>query len=120
MINKYLDHLQEDNKNLNEFLVISIIFLINHVYKKYTEYKKILQYCSNVQGKEREECIITYKINSLEKAKIEINNLRSKCEHLETNIEKCNKKIDKKIIEIDKELARLKTKLKKLQGNHAN
>jgi len=114
MINRYLNYLQEDKENLNEFILLPIILLIAKTIKIYTQHKRIAQYCIGTMGVERKKCFLKYKIQALEKIVLESPNFKETCEKYSKNIPKCIKKVDAEIERIIKEIIRLKAKLAKL------
>jgi hypothetical protein len=114
MINNYLSYLHEDKQDINEFVVLPIIMLSMHIYKKHTEHKRIDQYCVSASaGPERKKCFLKFKIEAIRKTIIEINKLKPKCE-MSTNLKKCVSRIDKEIVRLTKEMSNLKTKLAKI------
>lgn len=119
MIDNYLKYLQEGNsKNLNEFIVLPIILLINKIYKEYTNYKKLAAKCTKKTGKSKKECIIKHKILVLKKAKTKVISFKTTCKKWSTNIPKCLNRVQKEVEKIEKEINKLEIKLRKLQGEN--
>jgi hypothetical protein len=114
MINAYLNYIQEEIEELNEFVVLPLIVLINYSYKKYIAHKKLAKYCVGTIGVSRKKCFLIHKIKSLEKVKNEIDSLKSKCNQISKNEPKCIKKINREIEKINRQINILKTKLSKL------
>jgi hypothetical protein len=114
MVNSYLNYLQEDNKQLNEFVVLPLIVLSTKLYKKYGDYKKISKYCSKKDKSYRKECILKYKIRALNKTIIEIKKFKIVCKKWSENIPKCISNVDKQVLSLKKDIHKLKIKLTKL------
>lgn len=114
MINRYLNYLQEDEENLNEFIMVPVVLLISKAIKLYTQHKRIAQYCIGSMGIERKKCFLKYKIEALEKVLSETNEFKETCKKYSKNVPKCIKKVDKEMIRITNEIKTLKTKLAKL------
>jgi len=114
MINRYLDYLQENTEELNEFVVLPVIILASKIYKKYMEHKKIAKHCLGKLGVDRKKCFIKYKINALRKTIIEVKKFKTTCQKWSTNIPKCISKINKEVVKLTKEINKLKTKLSRL------
>jgi len=114
MINDYLKYIQEDDKQLNEFILLPMILLSAKIYKKYAEHKKIARYCLGKMGDKRKKCFIIYKINAIKKTIIEVKKFKPTCKKWSTNIPKCISNIDKEVIKLQKEIRKLKIKLAKI------
>lgn len=114
MINNYLNNLQKDEENLNEFIVLPIILIISKSIKLYVQHKKIARYCVGTMGVERKKCFLKYKIAALEKVLSESSGFKETCKTYSKNIPKCIKKVDEEMERITKEIKILKSKLAKL------
>ena len=114
MINKYLKYLQEEDQQLNEFVVLPILLLVGKLYKKYVSYQKIALNCTTLSGVERKKCLIKYKIIGLEKTKNETLKFINTCKRWSTNVPKCINNVNKQVKKLDKEIGKQKRKLAKL------
>ena len=114
MVNIYLKFLQEDDKHLNEFIVLPVVILAAKLYKKYTEHKKIAIHCLGKTNIEKKKCFLIYKINAIEKTIIEVNKFKTTCKKWSTDIPKCITKVNKEVTKLTNEIKKLKTKLTRL------
>ncbi len=114
MIDKYLEHLHEDDEHLNEFVILPIIIIAHKIYKKHLEHKKIAMNCIGVLGVDRKKCFIKYKIDALTKAITELKSFTGSCKKNPKTASKCIAKINKELSKMKREIQTLKTKLAKL------
>ena len=114
MVNDYLKYIQEDNQQLNEFVVLPMLVLATKIYKKYYNYKKISKYCSKKEKSLRKKCFIKYKIRALIKTSNEIKQFKVVCKKWSKDVPKCISKVNKQVASVTKDINKLKTKLSKL------
>jgi hypothetical protein len=114
MVDDYLKYIQEDNHQLNEFVILPMIIISTKLYKKYLNHKEISKYCSKVKKTERKKCFIQYKIKALIKTNNEIMKFKVVCKKWSENVPKCLERVDKQSRQIMKDISKLKLKLEKL------
>jgi len=114
MINNYLNFLNNEDQQLNEFIVLPMVMLSTKLYKKYHNFKIISKQCDGKQGIEKKKCFILYKINAFKKIYAETNKFKTTCKKWSKNVPKCISKVDKELEKTSKKINKLKIKLTKM------
>jgi hypothetical protein len=114
MLNDYLKYVQEDDQQLNEFVMLPVIILATKIWKKYYNHKQMSEYCKRTEGVARKKCFINYKIRALTKTYKEIKQFKTVCKKWSKNVPKCLNKVDKQLTKLTKDINKQKQKLAKL------
>lgn len=102
------------HQQVQEFIIIPAITIWN-IYKKY--YSKAAKYCiarGKIRGKEKQTCLLKYKILSLRHAKKELVNYKSICRQYSTNPPKCLASVDKQTKKLEIQIKKTERKLAKI------
>lgn len=108
----YEQYFKDNRRVHNEFIVFPAIMAIWSVYKKY--YSKAAKYCiarGKIRGKEKQVCLLRYKILSIKHAKTELIKYKEVCRKYSTNVKKCLNEVDNQSRKLDKELRKTERKL---------
>lgn len=115
----YKKYLEDKELILPEFIVLPAILTIYNVYKKY--YSESARYCiakGKIRGREKEVCMLKYKIISLKHAKRELDSYKSICKRFSTNVTKCLEAVEKQKSNLDKKIKKAKQRSKELAVEH--